>query len=187
MGEALYRGEAAYREAVDRCAEPLSDHIGRDIRDVLFGEGGDQINETRFAQPALFVTEYALACLWRQWGVVPKAMIGHSIGEYVAAHFAGVMSIEDALSIVATRGRLMQACPPGAMAAVHLPPAELSAMLPAGVEIAAVNGPELCAVSGQAETLAAWLKALAAKGVQFSLLKTSHAYHSALMEPALPG
>jgi acyl transferase domain-containing protein/acyl carrier protein len=187
MGEALYRGEAAYREAVDRCAEPLSDHIGRDIRDVLFGEGGDQINETRFAQPALFVTEYALACLWRQWGVVPKAMIGHSIGEYVAAHFAGVMSLEDALSIVATRGRLMQACPPGAMAAVHLPPAELSAMLPAGVEIAAVNGPELCAVSGQAETLAAWLKALVAKGVQFSLLKTSHAYHSALMEPALPG
>ena len=187
MGAALYRNEAAYREAVDRCAEFLSDEIGCDIRNVLFGEGGGQIDETRFAQPALFVTEYALACLWRQWGVVPTAMIGHSIGEYVAAHLAGVMSLKDALSIVATRGRLMQACPPGAMASVQLPLAELSAMLPAGVEIAAVNGPELCAVSGQTETLATWLKTLAAKGVPFSLLKTSHAYHSASMDPALPG
>ena len=79
----------------------------------MFGDDGAQINETRFAQPALFVTEYALACLWRQWGVIPRAMLGHSIGEYVAAHLAGVMSLEDALSIVATRGRLMQACPPG--------------------------------------------------------------------------
>ena len=187
MGEGLYRGEAAYREAIDRCAEYLSDQIGCDIRKVLFGDDGNEINETRLTQPALFVTEYALACLWRQWGVVPKAMLGHSIGEYVAAHLAGVMSLEDALSAVALRGRLMQACPPGAMAAIHLPQAELSTMLPPGVEIAAVNGPELCAVSGPPERLDVWLKTLAAKGVQSAPLRTSHAFHSALMEPALPG
>ena len=187
MGEALYRGEAAYREAVDKCAGYLSDHIDRDIRDVLFGNGGDEINETRLTQPALFVAEYALACLWRQWGIVPKAMIGHSIGEYVAAHLAGVMSLEDALGIVATRGRLMQGCPPGAMAVVHLSPEELSSLLPKGVEIAAVNAPELCTVSGPTEKLGAWLKTHAAMGVQFASVKTSHAFHSAMMEAALPG
>jgi phthiocerol/phenolphthiocerol synthesis type-I polyketide synthase E len=186
MGRALYLEEPAYRQAVDSCAEYLSEHVGSDIRDVLFATDGEQINETRFAQPALFVTEYALACLWREWGVAPKAMIGHSIGEYVAAHLAGVMSLTDALSIVAKRGRLMQACRPGAMAAVHLPPAELSTLLPEGVEIAAVNAPELCAISGETDKLAGLLKKLAAKDVQFTRLKTSHAFHSALMEPALP-
>jgi phthiocerol/phenolphthiocerol synthesis type-I polyketide synthase E len=187
MGEALYRQEVAYRDAVDACADYLSLLIGCDIRDVLFGVGGGQIHETRLAQPALFVTEYALACLWRQWGVIPKAMIGHSIGEYVAAHLAGVMSLQDALSIVATRGRLMQACLPGAMAAVHRPAAELSSLLPAGIEISAVNGPALCTVSGPTDKLGAWLKALAARDVQFAILKTSHAFHSSMMEPALPG
>jgi phthiocerol/phenolphthiocerol synthesis type-I polyketide synthase E len=186
MGEALYRKEVAYREAVDSCAEYLSDWIDRDIRDVLFESSEDEINETRFTQPALFVTEYALACLWRQWGLVPKAMIGHSIGEYVAAHLAGVMSLKDALSVVATRGRLMQACPPGAMAAIHLPPTELAAMLPEGIEIAAINGPALCTVSGHTEKLGTWLKTLGAKGVQCAILKTSHAFHSAMMESALP-
>ena len=187
MGEALYRQEAAYRNAVDVCAEYLSAQIECDIRDVLFGDGGSQIHETRLTQPALFVTEYALACLWRQWGVIPKAMIGHSIGEYVAAHLAGVMSLQDALSIVVTRGRLMQACLPGAMAAVHRPAAELSSLLPAGIEISAVNGPALCTVSGPTDKLGAWLKALAARDVQFAILKTSHAFHSSMMEPALPG
>ena len=187
MGEALYRQEVAYRDAVDTCAEYLSLLIGCDIRDVLFGDGGGQIHETRLTQPALFVTEYALACLWRRWGVIPKAMIGHSIGEYVAAHLAGVMSLQDALSIVATRGRLMQACLPGAMAAVHRPAAELSSLLPAGIEISAVNGPALCTVSGPTDKLGAWLKVLAARDVQFAILKTSHAFHSSMMEPALPG
>ena len=153
MGEALYRGEAAYREAVDKCAEIVgpyrSRHSGFPVRRRW---GGDQRNEA--TQPASFVTEYALACPWRQWGIVPKAMIGHSIGEYVAAHLAGVMSLEDALGIVATRGRLMQDCPPGAMAAVHLSPEELAGLLPKGIEIAAVNAPELCTVSGPTESSA---------------------------------
>jgi len=186
MGEGLYRQETVYRDAVDRCAAYLSDRIGCDIRDVLFGNRGSEIHETRFTQPALFVTEYALACLWRQWGVIPKAMIGHSIGEFVAAHLAGVMSLEDALTLVAMRGRLMQACPPGAMAAVHLPPKELAAMLPDGIEIAAVNAPALCAVSGQTDKLGVWLKMLDAKGVQSAPLRTSHAFHSSMMERALP-
>jgi phthiocerol/phenolphthiocerol synthesis type-I polyketide synthase E len=186
MGGALYRQEPAYREAVDRCAAHLSDRIGCDIREILFGDRGSEIHETRFTQPALFVTEYALACLWQQWGVIPKAMLGHSIGEYVAAHLAGVMSLEDALALVATRGRLMQACLPGAMAAVHLPPNELAPMLPEGIEIAAVNAPAICAVSGQTDRLALWLKTLDATGVQFTVLKTSHAFHSSMMEHALP-
>jgi phthiocerol/phenolphthiocerol synthesis type-I polyketide synthase E len=186
MGEALYRQESAYRDAVDRCAAHLSDRMGCDIREILFGDRGSEIHETRFTQPALFVTEYALACLWQQWGVIPKAMLGHSIGEYVAAHLAAVMSLEDALALVATRGRLMQACLPGAMAAVHLPPKELAPMLPEGIEIAAVNAAALCAVSGQTDRLGTWLKTLDAKGVKFALLKTSHAFHSSMMEQALP-
>jgi phthiocerol/phenolphthiocerol synthesis type-I polyketide synthase E len=186
MGEALYRREGAYRDAVDQCAEYLSDPLGRDIRDVLFSDHSGQIHQTQYTQPALFVTEYALACLWRQWGIAPKAMIGHSIGEYVAAHLAGVMSLKDALSVVAMRGRLMQACLPGAMAAVHLPVAELSVLLPQGIEIAAVNGPALCAVSGEGDKLGAWLKTLTAKGVESTPLKTSHAFHSSMMESALP-
>ena len=113
-------------------------------------------------------------------------MLGHSIGEYVAAHLAAVMSLEDALALVATRGRLMQACLPGSMAAVHLPPKELAPLLPEGIEIAAVNAAALCAVSGQTDRLGTWLKTLDAKGVKFALLKTSHAFHSSMMEQALP-
>ena len=108
MGAGLYRRFAVYRDAVDRCAELLHAHLGLDLRDVMLAaSAGDAavINETRLAQPALFVTEYALARLWMHWGVQPAAMIGHSIGEFVCAHLAGVMSLEDALALVAARGR----------------------------------------------------------------------------------
>ncbi len=119
------------------------------------------------------------------WGVTPKAMVGHSIGEYVAAHLAGVMSLEDALKVVAARGRLIQELPPGAMAAVHLPAAELQPRLEAGVEIAAINAPSLCTVSGPAENVA-MIEATCGcwRRVQRAL-HTSHAFHSAMMEPAL--
>ncbi len=186
MGAALYRAEPIYRDAIDRCAALLEPHLGLDLRDILYGDGGrDLLDQTRITQPALFCTEYALASLWMRWGVLPKAMAGHSIGEYVAAHLAGVMSLEDALRIVAARGQLIQALPPGAMAAVHLSAAELRPLLAAGIEIAAVNGPGLCTISGPHEKLADALKRLEASGVEYRTLHTSHAFHSTMMEPAL--
>ncbi len=111
-------------------------------------------------------------------------MFGHSIGEYVAAHLSGVLSLDDALSLVATRGRLMQACAPGAMAAIHLSESELLGILPDTIEVAAVNGPSLCAVGGPSDVLGKWLAGLADRGVQSVRLKTSHAFHSAMMQPA---
>ena len=152
MGAALYDSEPQYRDAVDRCAALLEPHLGLDIRTIIFASDGDSlVNETRYAQPALFCTEYALAMLWMQWGVSPHAMIGHSIGEYVAAHLAGVFSLADAVAVVATRGRLMQALPAGTMAAVHLPASELASRVGGGVEIAAENAPGLCTISGPSE------------------------------------
>lgn len=184
MSHELYVKEPAYREAIERCAALLDRGFGLDLRRLLFTETGEEINETQYAQPVLFAVEYALACLWRSWGVVPKAMLGHSIGEYVAAHLSGVLNLDDALSLVVSRGRLMQACLPGAMAAVHLPAAELLAVIPSSIEIAAINGPSLCAVAGPRDALQALLTELKGRGVQSVPLKTSHAFHSAMMEPA---
>jgi acyl transferase domain-containing protein len=185
MGHDLYGVEPAYRRAIDQCASLLLPHLGRDIRDVLFGDATALINETQFTQPALFCTEYALAQVWMQWGVTPAAMLGHSIGEYVAAHLAGVLSLPDALAVVATRGRLMQALPPGAMATVHHAAAELPALLEEGVEIAAENAPGLCTIAGPAAAVARTLSSLEAHGIMCRPLHTSHAFHSAMMAPAL--
>ena len=181
----LYQSEPVFRAAVDHCAEYLRGPLACDLRDLL-REGTDaQLSETRLTQPLLFVTEYALATLWMTWGVQPAAMLGHSIGEYVAAHLAGVFSLQDALKLVAARGRLMQALPPGEMMAVSLPLAELSARLRSGVEIAAVNAPALCSVSGTAQAIAALASELESAGIEHRRLHTSHAFHSAMMEPAL--
>jgi acyl transferase domain-containing protein/acyl carrier protein len=186
MGAGLYRTERVYREAVDRCAEILEPYIGMDIRKVIFADRGDaRIDETGHTQPALFATEYALASLWRHWGITPKAMLGHSIGEYVAAHLAGVLSLEDALKVVAARGRLMQALPSGSMAAVRLSAKELGRWLGEDIEIAAVNAPALCTVSGPAEAITDLMRRLEAEGIESTALQTSHAFHSRMMEPAL--
>jgi acyl transferase domain-containing protein len=186
MGADLYRSEAVYREAIDRCAAFLEPHLGSDIREVIFAAKDEAaINETRLAQPALFVTEYALASLWMSWGISPSAMLGHSIGEYAAAHLSGVLSLEDACAAVAARGRLMQALPPGSMAAVHCAADELTGFLRSGVEVAAVNAPGLCTVSGPTAEVAELIKRLEANGIEARPLHTSHAFHSAMMEPAI--
>jgi len=184
MGHELDLAEPVFRDAIDRCASVLDRDFGLDLRTMLFADQSAAINETRYAQPALFAVEYALTCLWQHWGIMAKAMFGHSIGEYVAAHLSGVLSLDDALSLVATRGRLMQACAPGAMAAIHLSEAELLGILPDTIEVAAVNGPSLCAVGGPSDVLEKWLAGLADRGVQSVRLKTSHAFHSAMMQPA---
>lgn len=181
----LYRTERVFRAAVDRCAELLQPHFGRDVRELLRSGTDGDLSETHVAQPVLFVTEYALAVLWMSWGVQPAAMLGHSIGEYVAAHLAGVFSLEDALMLVAARGRLMQGMPAGDMLAVRLSPADLRPRLRDGLEIAAINAPTLCSVSGTRDAIDALAVELERAGIEHRALHTSHAFHSAMMEPAL--
>jgi phthiocerol/phenolphthiocerol synthesis type-I polyketide synthase E len=184
MGAGLYRSEPVYRDAIERCADILRPHLGLDIREIVFSADA-AINETRLAQPALFATEYALASLWMSWGVKPQAMLGHSIGEYVAAQLAGVLSLDDALAVVAARGRLMQAVPSGSMIAVSAPASDLGWVLGNGVEIAAINATRLCTLAGPGEAIAVAVQRLKAKNIEASPLHTSHAFHSAMMEPAL--
>jgi amino acid adenylation domain-containing protein len=186
----LYREEPSFRADVDSCCEQLVAHLGCDLRDVLFGTGDEalrthELQQTRLAQPALFAMEYALARLWMRWGVMPDAMIGHSIGEYVAACLSGVLSLDAALRVVAARGRLMQALPPGGMLAVVIPEQDLLALLPADLSVAAVNGPALCVVSGPDAALARFEGVLERRGMSGRRLRTSHAFHSAMMDPML--
>ena len=191
MARELYAHEAGFRDALDRCAALFESHIGLDLRGVLHAEGPDRdaasrrLTETSLAQPALFAVEYALAQLWLSWGVVPEAMIGHSIGEYVAACLAGVMTLEDAVAVVALRGRLMQEVPSGAMLAVPLPAAEVSDLLGEDVSIAAVNAPGHAVLSGPHAAIAEVERRLAARGIEGQRLVTSHAFHSAMMDPLL--
>ncbi|MGC3976728.1 MAG: beta-ketoacyl synthase N-terminal-like domain-containing protein [Nitrospira sp.] len=188
MGRSLYEHEPAFRQAVDQCAVLLSRHMGRDIRSVLFptvpGETG-LIDRTAQTQPALFVLEYALARTWMSWGISPAAMIGHSVGEYVAACLSGLFSLDDALALVAMRGRLMQDMPPGGMAAVALTEGEVRPLLRAGLDLAAVNAPTQCVVSGPYGLLESFESDLAQRGIKARRLSTSHAYHSSMMEPML--
>lgn len=191
MGRGVYGCEPVFEEAVDRCAEILAPHLDLDLREVLFPkaekaeEAARKLAQTAFTQPALFTVEYALAQLWQSWGIRPEAMIGHSIGEYVAATLAGVFALEDALAVVATRGRLMQEMPTGSMRAIRLSADELAPLLTEGVCLAAVNAPSLCVVSGAEASIEAFDGALKERQVDSIRLHTSHAFHSEMMEPAL--
>ncbi|HKH49695.1 MAG TPA: beta-ketoacyl synthase N-terminal-like domain-containing protein, partial [Thermoanaerobaculia bacterium] len=190
MAEELYRVEPAFHVALDECCDRLAPELGLDLRGLLFPpEGGEpeaarQLEQTACAQPALFAVEYAFARLWIEWGVRPAALLGHSIGEYTAACLAGVFSLEDALALVAARGRLMQEMPAGAMLAIGLPEEEVLA-LAAGLDLAAVNAPRASVVSGPVAAVEALASRLEAGGLEPRRLHTSHAFHSALMEPAL--
>jgi acyl transferase domain-containing protein/glutamate-1-semialdehyde aminotransferase/non-ribosomal peptide synthetase component F len=187
MGRELYEVEPQYRQEVDHCAHLLEPHLGIDIRQVIYpsaekAEAADRrLIETSLTQPALFVIEYALAKLLMSWGVRPAAMIGHSLGEYVAACIAEVFSLEDALELVAMRGRMMQLLPGGAMLSVQLPEAEIQPRLSDKLSLAAVNGPALCTVSGSTTAVEALQKELNELGIASRRLRTSHAFHSAMM------
>ncbi|HEX8139749.1 MAG TPA: SDR family oxidoreductase [Pyrinomonadaceae bacterium] len=191
MGLELYRTEQTFRELVDQCSELLRPHLGLDLRTVLYPSGADeaaaqeQLTQTWLTQPALFVIEYALARLWMEWGVRPQAMIGHSIGEYVAACLAGVLTLEDALALVAIRGRLMQELPEGAMLAVPLSEQELRPLMNGRLYLAAINEPRLCVASGPSEAVAELELELAQRGLASRRLQTSHAFHSQMMEPVV--
>jgi amino acid adenylation domain-containing protein len=191
MGQSLYEGEPRVRETIDRCAAVLAPELGLDLRELLFCGPGDAarareaLDNTRYTQPAIFVVSYALASLFRHWGIKPSAFVGHSIGEFVAATLGGVMQLEDALRLVATRGRLMEALPRGSMLTVRMAPAPLVERLPPGVDLAALNGPQLCTVAGPTPLIASLSERLAAEGVVCRMLHTSHAFHSSMMDPVV--
>lgn len=191
MGKELYDREQVYKTTVDRCSEILEPEIGLDLRDVLYPPpdqmqwAEDRIVETRTTQPALFVTELALARLLISWGIEPAAMIGHSVGEFVAACVSDVFSLEDALHVIAARGKLIQEQPGGAMLAVALREEGLAPLLSREVSIAAVNAPELCVASGPFAAIDDLQGMLAEGNVTCRRLRTSHAFHSEMMQPAV--
>jgi acyl transferase domain-containing protein len=187
----LYESEPVFREHLIECAGYFQPHLGRDLLGLLYpapsarDEAENLLTQTSFTQPALFAVEYALARLWQSWGIEPDAMLGHSIGEYVAACLAGVMSVKDACSLVAVRGRLMQSMPSGSMLSVPVSEAEALALAGGRLELAAVNAPKLCVLSGPSEIVATVEAELTAKQLPVRTLHTSHAFHSKMMEPIL--
>jgi acyl transferase domain-containing protein len=209
MARGLYESEPLFRETVDACAEKLAPWLGADLREVMFpaGErasktGGPdlramlrretaeespaeaRLRQTLFAQPACFVIEYALARLLISWGITPQAMIGYSLGEYVAAAVSGVLSLDGALELVARRAKLIQELPAGAMLAIPLPEAEVRPLLGPELSLSATNGPHFCVAGGPAEAVEALERSLVGRGVSCIRLRTTHAFHSAMMDPA---
>lgn len=191
MASDLYREEPRFKEEIDRCVEVVRPLLGCDVREILYPERGAaeamtaRLNQTSLTQPALFIIEYALAKLWMAWGVTPEAMIGHSIGEYVAACLSGVFSLEQALRLVAERGRLIQSLPAGSMLAVVLSEKEL-AEFQGCCSLAAVNGSRLSVLSGTPQEIDATAAHLTEKGIVVRRLHVSHAFHSSMMDPILP-
>ncbi|MBV9790209.1 MAG: acyltransferase domain-containing protein, partial [Chloroflexi bacterium] len=190
MAAELYAHEPVFKAAIDRCAELLRSHIDADLRDFLYPanaspEDTRRLEQPSLALPALFATEYALAQLWQAWGVKPTAMIGHSLGEYVAACLAGVISLADALALVTLRGQLFEQLPPGAMLSVPLPESDLLPLLGSDLSLAAINGPTLSVVSGPITAIEALAQTLAERGIETNRLHIDVAAHSAMLEPML--
>lgn len=199
MGQELYQSETVYRAAVDECFDLLSAPLASSLRPLLFPAANTSVEAARLLEaraelslPAIFVTSYALAKQWMAWGIEPQAMIGHSMGEYLAAHLAGVMTLGDALSIVATRGRLFDTLPAGAMLSVALAEEDLEPLVGECSEasspdlaVAAVNGPESCTVSGSIPSIERLERVLTSREVEFQRLKIAVAAHSPMLEPIL--
>nr|AIE12107.1 putative NRPS/PKS hybrid synthase module E2C [uncultured bacterium] len=212
MGAGLYDRFEVFKQAVDDCAELLEPALGLDIRKVMYPEGSDRkasgaprgidfkrmmgwateeaadpgaqlLNQVQHCQPALFTVEYALARLWQDWGIQPDRIVGHSLGEYVAACLAGVFSLDDAARLIAERAKLVSALPRGTMLAVLLPEDELRPLLDAGLSISLINGPGLCVVAGPTEQMADFQKRLKERGVLFRQIRNTHAFHSGMIDP----
>lgn len=212
MGRGLYEAWPVFRKELDRCSELLLPHLGLDLRGLLYppqattpgkkagtkidlkkmlgrdDEGrhdplAAQLNETRFAQPALFAIEYATARLWQSLGIEPQAIVGHSLGEYTAACLAGVFSLEDALRVVAVRAQLVNELPLGGMLAVNLAEEELRPLLSGNLSVSLVNGPRLCVVAGPLEEVGHVETALGQQKVICRRVRNGHAFHSSMLEP----
>ncbi len=211
MAASLYAAEPVFRAEVDRSCALLVRSLGVDLREVLYPAGQPpaagpapgmdlrrllgrtaeaseeaslRLDRTLYAQPAMFVVEHALARLWMDWGVKPRAMMGYSLGEYTAACIAGVLSLEEALWLVAERARLVEELPAGAMLAIPLAESEVLPRLGPELSLAAVNAPRMCVAAGTESAVAELAEELAQQGVVSRRLRTSHAFHSRLMEPA---
>ena len=193
MGRELYETQPVFRETVDNCCTLLQPHLGFDLKTIIYPSLFSHsltpslphsLTDTIYAQPAIFIIEYALAKLWMSWGINPEVAIGHSIGEYVAATIAGVFSLEDALKIVAARGKLMQQQPSGSMLSVFLSVADIQSWLSEEVTLAVVNSQNLCVVSGSNDAINNLQKRLEASNIACRLLHTSHAFHSPMMSGA---
>ncbi|MFQ3617772.1 MAG: aminotransferase class I/II-fold pyridoxal phosphate-dependent enzyme [Cyanobacteriota bacterium] len=194
MGRSLYQSQPLFRQTVDEAAKLLTPQLKHPLLSILYpspsqlSRANDQINQTAYTQPALFVLEYALAKLWQSWGVQPSVVMGHSIGEYVAACVAGVFSLEDALRLVAARGRLMQSLPQGGGMVAVMADADTVAARLENVEtvaIAAMNGPQSTVISGEKTALSKLVEQWTAEGIKTTPLNVSHAFHSPLMSPML--
>lgn len=191
MAKELYESEVTFREEVNTCANLLQPLLGFDLRDILFPapekaeHAASLLNMTENTQPALFVIEFALARQFNAWGITPAAMIGHSVGEYVAACLAGVFSLQDGLKLIVQRGKLIAGLPVGAMLGVQASERELQSLLEEDVWIAAVNAPSICSVSGTIDGIERLKRRLQDDDIGFQPLKTSHAFHSGMMDPAL--
>jgi phthiocerol/phenolphthiocerol synthesis type-I polyketide synthase E len=172
----------------------IKTHLDFDLFKLIYPDANEEarisasarLEQTEATQPALFVIEYALAQLWMSWGIQPASMIGHSVGEYVAACLAGVFSLEDALWLVAMRGRLLQQMETGAMLAVMLPETELAPYVIEGCDLAAVNGPALCVLSAPTAVMEIVEKNLTENGIASRHLHVSHAFHSSMVDSILP-
>jgi acyl transferase domain-containing protein/SAM-dependent methyltransferase len=191
MGRALYESEPVFREVVDRCDELLRSHLARSLRSVMYPPPGETspLDETEYTHVAMFAIQYGLAQLWRSWGVEPGMVLGHSVGEIVAATVAGMISMEDGLMIMRERGRLMGSLPRiGVMASLMAGETEVAKALEPyrdRVSIAALNGPESTVISGERAAVQEVLRKLEAQGVKTRLLKVSNSFHSPLVEPVL--
>lgn len=190
MGEEFYKHEIVFRAAVDECATLLKPLLDKDIIEIIYTDEQDlqaaiDLNDTKYTQPALFVIEYALAKLWISWGIEPSILCGHSIGEYVAAHLAGVFSLDDAIKIVVTRGSLISKLPKGSMLSIRATTAEIKAILPSDLSISAINSNQICVVGGTDEAITKFQQQLKEKEILSKLLLTSHAFHSSMMDPIL--
>ncbi len=194
MGRQLYETQPVFRQALDQCDKILQSYLEKSILEVIYPENIQELNsslidQTAYTQPALFTIEYALFKLWQSWGIQPGVVMGHSVGEYVAATVAEVFSLEDGLKLIAHRGRLMQQLPSGgAMLAVMASEEKINQLIAPYTEklaIAAINGPKSIVISGEAEAVETLEKNLTAEGIKSKQLQVSHAFHSPFMEPML--
>nr|MBP8824214.1 amino acid adenylation domain-containing protein [Flavobacteriales bacterium] len=188
MGRDLCASEPVFKQHFDHCCELFSKELGTDLQAIIFPKAGEeekaagQLKQTVYTQASLFTMHYSLAKLWMHWGIQPDAMMGHSIGEFAAACLAGVFTLEDAVKLVAARGRMMQDLPGGSMLSVRAAEEEVAKKLPAGCSIAANNGPQLCVASGPHDAIAKLQAELEKDGITCKPLVTSHAFHSPMMD-----
>ncbi|MDY6993814.1 MAG: acyltransferase domain-containing protein, partial [Pseudomonadota bacterium] len=186
MTQGLYATERVFQHALEQCAQILSTHLEHDLREILYHNPNSQLlNQTVFTQPILFAVEYALAQLWLSWGIQPQALLGHSLGEYVAACLAGVFSLEEALTLVAVRGQLIQSSPAGALLALPLSEQALQPWLTPNLSLAAVNGAERCVLSGDRAAIETVQQQLRAQGIESRRVQAEHGFHSHLLTPIL--